>query len=60
MAKLFCIFTVLALVFLLIIEFFGLRGTTNPIGYLVVLGFVISSIGSASALVAHIVASKKG
>jgi hypothetical protein len=58
MAKLFCILTVLALVFLLIIEFFGLRGTTNPGGYIIVLGFVISSIGSVSALVAHIVASK--
>jgi hypothetical protein len=60
MNKLFCIFTVLALAFLLIIELFGLRGTISPSGYLVVLGFVISTIGSASALVAHIVASKKG
>jgi hypothetical protein len=54
MAKLFCIFTVLAMAFLLIIELFSLRGTANPIGSLVVLGFVISAIGSAITLAVHI------
>jgi hypothetical protein len=59
MAKLFCIFTVFAMAFLLIIELFSLRGTASPIGYLVVLGFVISAIGSAIALVFHIALVKK-
>jgi hypothetical protein len=58
MAKLFCIFTVLAMAFLLIIELFSLRGTASPIGYLVVLGFVISAIGSAIALTVHICFTK--
>jgi hypothetical protein len=58
MAKLFCIFTVLALVFLLIIELFGLRGTTSLVGFLVVVGFVLSSSWAALALTLHVCFSK--
>jgi hypothetical protein len=58
MAKLFCIFTVMALLFLLIIELFGLRDTTSPVGFLVVVGFVLSFSWAALALIAHVIVSK--
>jgi hypothetical protein len=58
MVKLFCVFGSLAMVLLLIIELFSLRGTTSPIGYLVVLGFILSAICSAIALTTHICCNK--
>jgi hypothetical protein len=58
MAKLFCIFTVLAMAFLLIIELFSLRGTASLLGFLVGLGFCISAIGSGIFLAIHIAFNK--
>jgi hypothetical protein len=58
MVKLFCIFGSLAMVLLLIIELFSLKGTTNPIGHLVMLGFVLSAICATIAGTVHICFSK--
>jgi CHASE2 domain-containing sensor protein len=51
--KLFRIFMLLALGFLLIIQAFNLRDTTEPFTIIIMLGLFVSCICAASAFIAH-------
>jgi hypothetical protein len=51
--KLFRLFMLLALIFLLIIQAFDLRDTTEPFTILMMLGLFLSCICAASAFIAH-------
>jgi CHASE2 domain-containing sensor protein len=51
--KLFRVFILLALGFLLVIQAFDLRDTTEPFTILMMLGLFLSCICAASAFIAH-------
>mgnify|MGYP003640535813 CR=1 FL=1 len=52
-AKLFCLFSFLSMAFLLVIQAFNLRDTSEPLTIIMMLALLVSSLCVAGALALH-------